>query len=195
MPLPVIMANHTTNITSHLKIVHVFTRKLIQSHKRGLVFFTSSSAGFLPNPLASLYAATKAYMSAFAGALAAELAPFGIDVTVVHPSPVASNFYVNAAGFKMLEAPKANAQSPDTLVSAMFKAAGRVTILDQGAVTVAMRLGLKLGDWGLVTEMMGVVGRYLPDYVNFRKKGLEENGIKDEMVGGKWWGVEGKKSK
>jgi NAD(P)-dependent dehydrogenase (short-subunit alcohol dehydrogenase family) len=125
-------------------------------------------------------------MSAWAGSIAAELKPFGVDVTVVHPSPVASNFYANAVGFKMLEAPKASAQSPDSLVDHMFRGMGRVSILDQGGVTVAMRLGLKMADWGLITEAMRLFGGILPDFVNFRKRGLEECGIKDELVGGKW---------
>lgn len=124
-------------------------------------------------------------MTAWAGSIAAELAPFGIDVTVVHPSPVASNFYANAAGFQMLEAPQKSAQSPTSLASEIFKYAGRISILDQGGVTVAMRLGLKMGDWNLVTEAMRVAGRYLPDYINFRAKGLRENGIEERK--GDWW--------
>ncbi|KAI9022081.1 hypothetical protein DFJ74DRAFT_606802 [Hyaloraphidium curvatum] len=193
LPYEVLFANHTTNITSHLAVVHHFTKKMIAARRRGLVVFTSSSASFLPNPLASMYASTKAYMSTFAGSIAAELRPFGIDVTVVHPSPVASNFYENAKGFSLLEAPKASAQSPDELVSTVFRAAGKLVVLDEGAVTVGMRLGLKMADWNLVTEAMARVGGLLPDYVKFRKAGLEANGIPD--VKGQWWIDEAKKAK
>jgi len=72
---------------------------------------------------------------------------------------------------------------------------GRVSILDQGGVTIAVRLGLKMGDWGLVTEAMRLFGAILPDFINFRKKGPEECGIADEVVDGRWARKESKKGK
>lgn len=61
--------------------------------KRGCVVFTSSPAGFMPAPFSCMYGATKAYLTEFATSIAPECAPIGIDVSVVHPSPVASRFY------------------------------------------------------------------------------------------------------
>jgi short-subunit dehydrogenase len=52
------------------------------------------------------YGTTKAGLSQFAASLACEVMAKGIDVTVVHPSPVASNFYNNLAKIDALEMAK-----------------------------------------------------------------------------------------
>ncbi|KAH8062863.1 3-oxo-behenoyl-CoA reductase [Aureococcus anophagefferens] len=56
-----------------------------------------NNAGFIRvayiEPVAIIYGATKAFMSQFAASIAVELQCKGIDVCVIHPSPVASNFY------------------------------------------------------------------------------------------------------
>lgn len=56
----------------------------------GCLVFTSSAAAMLPGPFSVLYAATKSFLSAFGASLAGEVKPHGIDVCVVHPSPVAT---------------------------------------------------------------------------------------------------------
>ena len=66
---------------------------MLQKRLRGCVVFTSSASAYIPNPFAVSYGATKAYMSQFAASIAVELSCKGIDVLVVHPSPVASHFY------------------------------------------------------------------------------------------------------
>ena len=63
----------------------------------GLIAYTSSSASFVPNPLSSLYASTKSFMTLFATSVAGEVHSMGIDVVVVHPSPMDTNFF-NEAG-------------------------------------------------------------------------------------------------
>jgi NAD(P)-dependent dehydrogenase (short-subunit alcohol dehydrogenase family) len=44
------------------------------------------------------YASTKAFMTMFATSVAAEVNSLGIDVVVVHPSPMATNFFEQAEG-------------------------------------------------------------------------------------------------
>ncbi len=58
--------------------------------------FSLLKKGRMPNPSASLYGATKAFISEFAASIAPELHADGIDVLAVHPSPIASNFYAKA---------------------------------------------------------------------------------------------------
>jgi hypothetical protein len=105
--------------------------RMLDRGERGLVAFTSSSASFLPNPLASIYASSKAFLTAFAASIAAELRPLGIDVAVVHPSPIASRFLENAAGFGAAEASAAVAAPPAVVADALFRTAGRVLLYDQ----------------------------------------------------------------
>lgn len=67
---------------------------------RGCVVFTSSAAAAIPSPFSVLYAATKSLLSVFGASLAPELRPHGIDVLVVHPSPVASRQVLDMRPFK-----------------------------------------------------------------------------------------------
>lgn len=53
-------ANYHCNATCCLLLTHHFTRKMLDNKQTGLVAFTSSSAGFLPNPMSILYPSTKA---------------------------------------------------------------------------------------------------------------------------------------
>lgn len=70
-PLAKSMANMHCNATCCLPITHHFVGKMINAKARGFVAFTSSSAGFVPNPLSCLYASTKAFMTLFACSLGA----------------------------------------------------------------------------------------------------------------------------
>lgn len=63
---------------------------------RGCFVYTSSAAACIVSPFTVLYAATKAFLSAFGAGLAAEVRHKGIDVLVFHPSPVATRFYDKA---------------------------------------------------------------------------------------------------
>ena len=60
---------------------------------RGCFVFTSSAAACIVSPFTVLYAASKAFLSAFGAGLAAEVRHQGVDVLVFHPSPVATRFY------------------------------------------------------------------------------------------------------
>ena len=57
---------------------------------RGGILNLGSLAGFLPGPGMAVYYASKAYVLSFSEALRAELAPYGVRVTVLCPGPVPS---------------------------------------------------------------------------------------------------------
>ena len=59
---------------------------------RGAILNVSSSAGFLPIPGMSIYAASKAFVNSFTEALRAELANSGVSVTALCPGPVHTEF-------------------------------------------------------------------------------------------------------
>ena len=125
------LRNYETNATCALKITHHFANLMLDRGDRGLIAFTSSSSAFLPNPMASIYASTKAFLTAFGTSIAAELRPLGIDVVVVHPSPIASRFLENAGGFSAALASAKVAAPPSVVADALFVAAGRFVIYDQ----------------------------------------------------------------
>jgi short-subunit dehydrogenase len=71
------------------------TRRLLPgmiARKCGAILNVSSSAGFLPIPGFSVYAATKAYVTSFSEALRAELRGTGVSVCTLCPGPVHTEF-------------------------------------------------------------------------------------------------------
>ena len=64
--------------------------------KNSRIINLASSAGFLPQPNFSIYAATKSYVLSFSRSLNRELKKKGIYVTAVCPGPVATEFFTIA---------------------------------------------------------------------------------------------------
>jgi short-subunit dehydrogenase len=77
------LGNYHTNVTSGLVLTHHFADELLNKKLPGLITFTSSSAGFIPNPMSALYSSSKIFLTTFAASIAAELAEAKIDVLVV----------------------------------------------------------------------------------------------------------------
>ena len=98
VPLEKLMCNYECNATSAIKITHHFLNRLLDAGEKGFIGFTSSPAGCMPSPFAVIYGSTKAMLTEFAASLAPEVRSHGIDVTVVHPSPVSSRFYDKVRG-------------------------------------------------------------------------------------------------
>ncbi|EDQ87662.1 uncharacterized protein MONBRDRAFT_33219 [Monosiga brevicollis MX1] len=136
-------ANMACNATCIIPITHYFLNKMIAKGQRGLVAFTSSSAGFVPNPLSILYPSTKSFMTVFATSLAAEIKSKGIDTVVVHPSPMATNFFQNSNGMQALESFKRFAVGPSVIADVVFNSAGRFVVRDQGFITIVLRIVTK----------------------------------------------------
>lgn len=98
----------------------------LDKKQRGCFVYTSSAAAMIPNPFSVLYASTKSFLSSFGASLAAEVRPFGIDVLVFHPSPVASRFYDRAHKLDALEFFKKLAVDPEDLPDTVFASIGRL---------------------------------------------------------------------
>jgi short-subunit dehydrogenase len=92
-PIEKNLANMECNATAAVNIAQYYCQQLVSSKLKGCIVFTSSVAGFIPTPFASIYASTKAFVTQFACCLHIEVQNLGIDVCAVQPSPVASNFY------------------------------------------------------------------------------------------------------
>src|SRR5439155_8166319 len=67
----------------------------IVKHKGGILN-VASVAGFMPGPGMAVYYASKAYVLSFTEALARELEPRGVRVTVLCPGPVKTEFQLRA---------------------------------------------------------------------------------------------------
>jgi uncharacterized protein len=79
------------NITAVTFLTRLLLPRMI-SRRRGAILNVSSSAGFLPIPGMTVYAATKAYVNSFTEALRAELRGTGVSVTALCPGPVHTEF-------------------------------------------------------------------------------------------------------
>lgn len=79
------------NIRSLVAITHRYLPAM-RKRKRGTVINVSSAAGFQPIPFMATYAATKAFVTSFSEAIAAENRPFGIQVMALCPGPTSTNF-------------------------------------------------------------------------------------------------------
>ena len=79
------------NITALTFLTRLLLPRMIE-RKRGAILNVSSSAGFLPIPGMTVYAATKAYVNSFTEALRAEVRNTGVTVTALCPGPVHTEF-------------------------------------------------------------------------------------------------------
>jgi short-subunit dehydrogenase len=163
------LGNFECNATSCIKITHHFVNKILDAKLPGYIGFTSSSAGFVPNPLSAMYASTKAFLTLFATSLAPEIRSLGIDVVVVHPSPMATNFFDDAGSLSALMAFKKFAAGPSVIADVLFNSAGRFVVRDQGAVSILFRLLMKGFDMNLFCEMTARFAHLSGDHVKFNK--------------------------
>ena len=85
----------------------------MRAARRGHVFNLSSTAGIRGIAAGSLYCATKFAVEGFSESLAAELAPFGIHVTIVEPGPFRTDFLTSESiRFAAQELPDYDASRP-----------------------------------------------------------------------------------
>ncbi|KAI8908512.1 hypothetical protein EDD86DRAFT_207869 [Gorgonomyces haynaldii] len=169
-PIGLLKANFDVNAACTLQITHHFSKKMIERSQKGLVCFTSSSGGFLPSPMGSIYSSTKIWMTNFAVSIGAELYQDGIDTMVVHPSPIASNFYKNANGMSVLLSAEKGAQGPSVIADVIWKNAGRFVVVDQGWISVLLKIVLKMLEWNTLGELMRFVIPLSGDYKRFKAR-------------------------
>jgi len=143
-PIEKNLNNMECNATAAVNIAQYYCQQMVSNKLKGCIVFTSSVAGFIPTPFASIYASTKAFVSQFACCLHIEVQNLGIDVCAVQPSPVASNFYDKVDHkIELMEAAQKSAVPPDTLPNDIFRSIGACALRDLGGTWLcAMVVGL-----------------------------------------------------
>lgn len=164
------LSNIKVNMMVSVKLTHYILNKMLTKKIKGAIFFTSSPAGCIPTPFSVTYGSTKAFITSFAQSIAGELKNDGIDVLVLHPSPVDTQFYSGDTVKKsdLLNLFKKAATSPKTIADAMFSSVGRTVIRDQGPTTFIFRLLLKIIDINLFADITALTSHTLGDYKNLR---------------------------
>jgi NAD(P)-dependent dehydrogenase (short-subunit alcohol dehydrogenase family) len=90
-PLDTARAQLETNFWGTVRVVR-HALPFMRSRGRGRVVLMSSIGGVVALPFQAFYSASKFALEGYAEALAYEVAPFGIDVTLVEPGNVATEF-------------------------------------------------------------------------------------------------------
>ncbi|KAG5176236.1 hypothetical protein JKP88DRAFT_270878 [Tribonema minus] len=158
-------ANMECNAVAAARITHHFLGRLIAARLRGCVVFTSSAVAYMPAPFCVMYGATKAFLTNFAGSLAAEVRCKGVDVLSIHPSPVATAFYSGLDHrIDMMDKAARGAVAASTLPKVIFKSVGRVVWREVGAPAVIMRLSASLLPGNFLYWSSAVAAPFLPDY-------------------------------
>jgi short-subunit dehydrogenase len=170
LPLDAQLGNYECNSTAAIRISHYFMNKLVDSKTKGLVAFTSSSASFFPSPTSAMYGSTKSFLTSFACSVAAEVKDLGIDVLVVHPSPIASNFYKGSEHVDSVQFFKKTAAGPQVIADAIFRGAGKLLIWDQGYFSILVRFLFKILDWCAFSELMSRTATLNADHAKLRKQ-------------------------
>lgn len=79
------------NIVALTELTWLFAQDMKQ-RRSGKILLVASIAAYMPIPEFSTYAASKAFVLSFGQSLHNELRPFGVDVTVLSPGGVATEF-------------------------------------------------------------------------------------------------------
>jgi len=172
IPIEKIMGHIECNQLSAVKITHHFLNIMLTKRmKRAAIVFTSSPAGQMPCPFSSMYGATKAFLTEFGASLAAEVYADGIDVQVLHPSPVDTNFYKveSASKSSTLGMFSKTATSPKIIAETVFATLGRGVLRDQGYF-VLMRYFMLLLDFGAFAWITALSARFTGEYKTLKKK-------------------------
>lgn len=118
------------NIGSQLKLVHAFSKRLIETNQNGGIILMSSLAGLLGMQLIAPYAASKAFAWNLAEALYHELKPCNIDVMACIAGATATEAYLNTNpqyGFF-----KAQVQHPEIVAEAALMNLGKKALFISG---------------------------------------------------------------
>lgn len=83
------------NVTSVVDLTKRFLPSMIE-RRSGRILNVASTAAFVPGPWMSVYYASKAFLLSFSQAIAYELKPHRVTVTVLCPGPTESEFKVRA---------------------------------------------------------------------------------------------------
>eukprot|EP01087_Luapelamoeba_hula_P023499 TRINITY_DN864_c0_g1_i1.p1 TRINITY_DN864_c0_g1~~TRINITY_DN864_c0_g1_i1.p1 ORF type:complete len:327 (+),score=69.66 TRINITY_DN864_c0_g1_i1:125-1105(+) len=170
--------NVNVNAMAAMCITHHFVREMIDKKLRGAVTFTSSPAGQMPCPFSLVYGASKAFLTEFGTSLAAEVAPDGIDVLVLHPSPVDTNFYNAESAHKSssLAFFRKTATPPTTIANTIFTSVGQplTVVREQGYFAVCLRMLIKIVDVNFLSYLTAKFSATSAEYktlITERKRG------------------------
>jgi len=135
-----IQAQYATNVFGLFNVTRA-ALPAMRAARKGHVFNLSSVAGYRGIETGSLYCSSKFAVEGFSEALAGELAPFGIHVTIVEPGPFRTDF-LTPESIKFVAVPVADYDERRAAMRASFEQRngsqpGDPVLLAQALVTLA----------------------------------------------------------
>jgi NADP-dependent 3-hydroxy acid dehydrogenase YdfG len=91
-----VRANFETNVIGTMSVIQA-ALPLLREQKSGHILAVSSVGGLVTFPLGGIYQATKFAVEGMIQTLAQEVVGFGLKVTLIEPSPFATNFISEAS--------------------------------------------------------------------------------------------------
>lgn len=158
------LANIEVLVLSSVRITDHFYKRMVAAKHAGCIVFTSSQASFFPSPLSTVYSGSKAFIASYAQAMAVEAGPLGIDIMSLQPGYMRTRFTKDLPNLKLWDKLNAIGQYPEEVADNMFRAIGRLTLLDSGAFSWGSRLLTKVIDLNplvsLITSFSGMDSDY-----------------------------------
>ncbi|MHB1217282.1 MAG: SDR family NAD(P)-dependent oxidoreductase [Alphaproteobacteria bacterium] len=108
------------NIVSLVQLTKLYARDMVR-RGGGRILLTSSVAAVAPTPNLAVYCGTKAFIYAFAEAIADELKDTGVTVTALMPDATETRFF-ERAGMEETELYQADKASPADVAKAGYRA-------------------------------------------------------------------------
>ena len=135
-----IQAQYATNVFGLFNVTRAVLPAM-RAARKGHVFNLSSVAGYRGIETGSLYCSSKFAVEGFSEALAGELAPFGIHVTIVEPGPFRTDF-LTPESIRFVAVPVADYDGRRSAMRASFEQRngsqpGDPALLAQALVTLA----------------------------------------------------------
>ncbi len=156
VPLDRILAMIRVNCLAVAALTRLFLPAM-QARGRGAVIIVSSVAGYQPLGLAATYGATKAFDLMLGEALHVENRTTGVDVLVLSPGPVETEFQTVAG-----EVPHPG-MTPEAVVDTAFAALGRKPSVIAGRANALRAWAIRLAPRAQVARLaLGVMRAFVP---------------------------------
>lgn len=84
-----------TNIVALVSLTHYYLKEML-ARNEGRILQLGSVVSFAPNPLSSVYAASKAFVLSFSEAIQNEIKDTNVTMTILAPNATDTGFFINA---------------------------------------------------------------------------------------------------
>jgi NAD(P)-dependent dehydrogenase (short-subunit alcohol dehydrogenase family) len=179
-PMDEARAQLETNFWGTVRVVRCVL-PLMRSRGRGRVVLMSSIGGVVGLPFQAFYTASKFALEGYAEALAYEVAPFGIDVTLVEPGNVATEFTERRRSIPASETDPAYAAAAEKAIGTMAADEANGVEPDRVAMTVQRVLESQRPprrvSVGRLDERVGIMGKRLLPFRLFERAAKGSLGV------------------